>query len=238
MNVNLPNAKNKSAEIDNKMDIEELERKIKNGEALLINVESKRMAGWIPLILSLGLVIAMFIKIPRGGIYVIITGCGLLYLGFNIWRLYSAEKQKKETESELKEYRDKKAELQAAITATDKYEQASKQQISRVSDQDIINLVTESQSKNNNDKISALSKLGMLISSDIETIQRVIKRSYRETVSCANCGFENPDTTNFCINCLSDIHWAKTNLHKFTGTPLDTVSIGLSSRRKRGIPDS
>jgi hypothetical protein len=219
-------------------DIEELEQKIKNGEALLIKIESKRMAGWIPLIISFGIVIAMLIKIPGGGIYVIISGCGLLYLCVNIWRLISAEKQKKETEYELKEYRGKKAELQSAKNATDPLEQARKQEISRLSDQDIVKLVTESQSKNRNEEISALSKLGLLISSDAETVQSIIKRSYRETATCANCGFENPGTTNFCLNCLSDIHWAKINLRKFTGTPLDTVSVGVSSRRKHGIPDS
>jgi hypothetical protein len=104
-------------EIDNITDIEELEEKIKGGEALLIQAESKRTGGWIPLIISLGIVIYMAMKIPRYGfIYVLITGLGLLYLGFNIWRLFSADNQKKKTQSELKEYRDRKAILQASLT--------------------------------------------------------------------------------------------------------------------------
>ena len=112
MNDNLRNA-----EIGEITDIEELERKIKDDEKLLIHAESKRTAGWLPLLISFGLVIYMCMKILSGGfIYMIITGFGLLYLGFNIWRVYSADKQKRETESELKECRDKKAELQALLT--------------------------------------------------------------------------------------------------------------------------
>jgi hypothetical protein len=118
MNDNLPNTEKRvGAEIDNITDIEELEEKIKGGEALLIQAESKRTGGWLPLIISLGIVIYMAMKIPRYGfIYVLFTGLGLLYLGFNIWRLFSADKQKKKTESELKEYRDRKAKLQASLT--------------------------------------------------------------------------------------------------------------------------
>ncbi len=50
MNDNLRNA-----EIDKMTDTEELERKIEDGEQLLIQAESKRTAGWLPLIISLGL---------------------------------------------------------------------------------------------------------------------------------------------------------------------------------------
>jgi hypothetical protein len=58
----------------------------------------------------------MSIKIPNSEVYVVITGFGLLYFGINIWRLYRAKKQKKDIESELKEYRDKKVELDALFT--------------------------------------------------------------------------------------------------------------------------
>ena len=94
----------------------DLEQKIKRGETLLLEAKSKGVTGWIPLIISAGIVIGMAIKIPNSGIYLIITGFGLLYLGFNIWRLYRDDKRKKEIESELQEYRDKKAELQALLT--------------------------------------------------------------------------------------------------------------------------
>jgi hypothetical protein len=93
----------------------ELEQKIKRGETLLLEAKSKGVTGWMPLIISLGIVIAMAIKIPNSGVYLIITGFGLLYFGFNIWRLYSAEKQKKQIESELEEYRNKRAELQVSL---------------------------------------------------------------------------------------------------------------------------
>ena len=93
----------------------ELEQKIKRGETLLLEAKNKGVTGWMPLIISLGIVISGIIKIPNNGGYLILTGFGLLYLGFNIWRLNAAEKQKKEIESELQEYREKKAELQALL---------------------------------------------------------------------------------------------------------------------------
>jgi len=158
---------------------------------------------------------------------------GLLYVGVNIWRLSTAEKQKKEIKPRLKEYRDKKAELQVEKFVTD-----IKQQINQVSDQEIVALTATSQSQDENDKMSALIKLGILISGDIETIQNIINRSYKATKTCEKCGVDNPEITNFCLNCLSDIHWAKVNFGKFTGTIYDTVLIGLSSRREHGIPDS
>jgi len=96
---------------DNIQNTGELERKIKDKETLLIEAESRRITGWMPLLISLGIVIAMAIKIPRSGVYIVITGFGLLYFGINVWRLYSAENRRKEIESELKEYRDIKAEL-------------------------------------------------------------------------------------------------------------------------------
>jgi hypothetical protein len=94
----------------------ELEQKIKHAEILLLEAKNKGVTGWMPLIISLGIVISGVIKIPGNEGYWILTGFGLLYLGFNIWRLYRAEKQKKEIASELEGYRNKKAELQAALT--------------------------------------------------------------------------------------------------------------------------
>ena len=92
---------------------QELEQKIKDGERLLLEAQSNRMNGFIPLIASIGIVIAMGVKIPRGGfIYILLAVIGLLYLCFNIWRLYSADKKIRQSESKLKEYRDKMAELQ------------------------------------------------------------------------------------------------------------------------------
>ena len=103
------------AEIDSITDIEELERLIKEKEKLLIIAESKGTTGWIPLAISVAIVITMAMKIPDSGMYLIITGFGLLYLGFNIRRLISADKQKKELKYQLIECQDKKAKLQASL---------------------------------------------------------------------------------------------------------------------------
>jgi hypothetical protein len=229
-----PNYPKFSPEIAKITDIGELERKIKESETLNIQAEGKKTTGWIPLIISLGIAFSALIKIPSGGIfYVVMTILGLLYVGVNIWRISSAEKQKKEIEFRLKEYRDRKAELQVAKIVIDR-----EQQVSQVSDQDIVTLVTASQSQNKNDKMSALIKLGILISGDIETVNDIINRSYKAIKTCEKCGFDNPEITDFCLNCLSDIHWAKVNLGKFTGTINDTVLIGLASRREHGVLDS
>jgi hypothetical protein len=99
-------------------DIGGLEQKIKEGEALLMQSKSYPTDGLIPLIISFGILIYVAAKIPRSEVYLILTGFGLVYLGFNIWRMYSANKQKKEIEfkikSKLKEYQDKRAELREA----------------------------------------------------------------------------------------------------------------------------
>jgi hypothetical protein len=112
---NSQNIENIKTEIGHITDIEELERMIKEKEKLLIIAESKGTTGWIPLVISVAIVITMAMKIPDSGLYLIITGFGLLYLGFNIWRLISADKQKKELKYQLKECQDKKAELQASL---------------------------------------------------------------------------------------------------------------------------
>jgi hypothetical protein len=104
------------SEIDHITDIEELERILKEKEKLLIIAESKGTTGWIPLAISVAIVITMGMKIPDSGLYLIISGFGSLYLGFNIWRLISADKQKKELKYQLKECQDKKTELLAAQT--------------------------------------------------------------------------------------------------------------------------
>jgi len=56
---------------------------------------------------------------------------------------------------------------------------------------------------------------------------------------CAKCGFENDNNAKNCVNCLTDLHWAKVNLGKFHGTADDTRRIGIASRRERGysVPD-
>ncbi len=89
--------------------IEELEQKIKEGEILLAQ---ERTSGWIPLIGSLVIAFYLGIKIPRSEIYLVLTGLALLYLGFNIWRVVNAQKNVKELEAKIQEYRDKKAKLE------------------------------------------------------------------------------------------------------------------------------
>jgi len=102
--------------IDGITDIRDLEKKIKESEVMLIEANSSRFSGWIPLLISLGIVVSMAIKIPRSEIYLVITIFGLLYFMFNIWRLYSANRRKEEIESKLKEYRDKMAKIQTTLS--------------------------------------------------------------------------------------------------------------------------
>ncbi|HZU86744.1 MAG TPA: hypothetical protein VFF78_04645 [Anaerolineaceae bacterium] len=97
----------------------ELDQKIKECETLLLQAKTKSMAGWIPLLISLGITIAMFIKISNHAVYALVAGLGLLYFGLNVWRIYSAEKQKKELESLLSAYQARKAELQSHGTANE-----------------------------------------------------------------------------------------------------------------------
>lgn len=104
------------AEIDQITDIEELERFIKEKEKILIIAESKETTGWIPLAISVAIVITTAMKIHDSGMYLIIMGFGLLYMGFNTWRLVSADRQKKEIKYQLKECQDKKTELQTSQT--------------------------------------------------------------------------------------------------------------------------
>ena len=108
----VPSTQKFDSEIDKITDLGELEQKIKESERLLLQAKSNRMSGFIPLIGSIGIVIASGLKIPSGGlIYLLITVIGLLYLCFNVWRLYSADNKIRQSESKLKEYQDKKAEL-------------------------------------------------------------------------------------------------------------------------------
>jgi hypothetical protein len=102
-----------SAEVDQITDVGELEKKIKESETALINAKSQAFAGWVPLIGSLGILITMAIKVLNSEIYLVITLAALLYVAFNIWRLYHADQQKKEAEARLEQYRQKLAELQA-----------------------------------------------------------------------------------------------------------------------------
>jgi hypothetical protein len=52
---------------------------------------------------------------------------------------------------------------------------------------------------------------------------------------CSKCGYQNTDDLEKCANCLVDLHWARVNLGKFTGTPDDTKRIGDEERKRRGV---
>jgi hypothetical protein len=52
---------------------------------------------------------------------------------------------------------------------------------------------------------------------------------------CNRCGYQNTDNSKKCANCLVDLHWAKVNLGKFTGTLDDTKRIGEEERKLRGV---
>lgn len=88
--------------------IGEVERKISDGEALLRRTSNAGIYGWIFLVI--GILLLIFL----GGILKIIA---IVVIGGSVWRLYSAEKYKKEIESGLREYRGEKAELNAKLSA-------------------------------------------------------------------------------------------------------------------------
>ena len=88
--------------------IGEIERNISDGETLLRRLGDASKVGWF--FLAVGILLIIFLD---GGYKVI----GLLVLGASIWRLYKAEKYKKEVEEGLREYRGQKAELQATLAA-------------------------------------------------------------------------------------------------------------------------
>lgn len=90
--------------------IGEVERKISDGEALLRRTGNAGKFGW--LFLVIGLVLLIFLP---GGFKII----GILMILASAWRLYTAEKYKKEIESGLREYRGEKAELNAKLAARD-----------------------------------------------------------------------------------------------------------------------
>jgi hypothetical protein len=91
------------------MNVDELEQKIKQGEILLAQ---ERTSGWIPLIGSLIITFYLGAKISSSEAYLVLTVLALLYVGFNVWRVISAQKNVKELEAKIKEYRDKKAKLE------------------------------------------------------------------------------------------------------------------------------
>ena len=100
-------------ESDKIMTIAALDQKIKECETLLLLAKNKSMAGWIPLLISLGIVITMVVKISGHAVYALVAILGLFYFGLNAWRIYSAEKQKKELASRLSAYLARRAELQS-----------------------------------------------------------------------------------------------------------------------------
>lgn len=90
--------------------IGEIERKISDGEALLRRTGNAGKFGW--LFLVLGLILLIFL--PG-----VLKAIGILVILGSAWRLYAAEKYKKEIELGLREYRGEKAELNAKLSARD-----------------------------------------------------------------------------------------------------------------------
>jgi len=215
------------AEIDRMTDTREIDRRIKDRTTLLREAEGYKAIVWIML------VVALFVALSNKLYMVPILL--LFYLGRHFWRLHSAQKQIEEIKPELEEYQYKRAELQAKEISLDSLEWAKKQQVDPINNLYVVDLITASQRQN--DKMPALSKLGKLISGDIKKIQEIIKDEYKETKTCGRCGFNSPNFTDFCLNCLTDIHWAKVNLGEFTGSIYDTVLIGVESRQERGVSD-
>ena len=98
----------------NKQDLVELfgetERKISDGETLLKSLERATFLGWF--LVVIGLVMMFFV----GDIFILI---GLLLTAAGVGRLLSVAKPRKEVEVGLREYRGRKAELQAELMARD-----------------------------------------------------------------------------------------------------------------------
>jgi len=87
----------------------EIEQNSKRSEALLHDAQGRSTAGWVMITVCIFLLLSN----PGGVIFKIFA---VLYLGFNIWRLYSAENDKRKIEKDLQGYRDKKARLTNSST--------------------------------------------------------------------------------------------------------------------------
>jgi hypothetical protein len=92
---------------------EELELKIKTEEETYLKVVARRNTGWLPLVVSIGLLIYIASKLTLNLMYLLLAGVCLLYLGLNIWRVLQGNRQKKQLETALLADRARLAELQA-----------------------------------------------------------------------------------------------------------------------------
>jgi len=85
----------------------EMERKISDGEALLRGTERANFVGWF------FIVIGLLMTLLLGSLFFI----GLLVIPASAWSLFTTAKYRKEIEAGLREYRGRKAELQAELMA-------------------------------------------------------------------------------------------------------------------------
>ena len=92
--------------------IEELEQKIKQGEALLAQERIKVWSGWVPFIILLPLACRMSLKIQYSSIYFLFPVFTLLYMGFAIWRMVNANRNVKLLGAKIQQYREQKTELE------------------------------------------------------------------------------------------------------------------------------
>ena len=86
--------------------IGDIERRISDGESLLRNVERAYGVGWF--FIAVGLLMILLV----GDALIII---GLVIIAACVWRLVFVTSYRKEIEESLREYRGKKAELQATL---------------------------------------------------------------------------------------------------------------------------
>jgi hypothetical protein len=86
--------------------ISDIERSICDGESLLRSVERAYGVGW--LFIAVGLLMILLL----GDAFIII---GLVVIAACVWRLVTVTSHRKEIEESLREYRGKKAELQATL---------------------------------------------------------------------------------------------------------------------------
>jgi len=89
----------------------EIERKISDGEALLRVTGRSNFAGWF--FIAIGLL--MTLLLADLFFTALLTGIGLLVIAASTWSLFTTAKYRKEIEAGLREYRGRKAELQAEL---------------------------------------------------------------------------------------------------------------------------
>lgn len=89
---------------DNPVDMGDLERRIKDAEARLSKLETKRTVSWMMILFSISIIV--FVGGPITKVF------GVIYLGINAWRLMRAGEDKAQIEEQLRAYQGQRAGVQ------------------------------------------------------------------------------------------------------------------------------